>query len=124
MIEAARRNFPQYRFAVMDAADMSSLASESFDVIVFSFNGLAYLYPDNKRLLCIRECHRLLRHRGLFIFSLHNPYSLFVRPTRTSRSVGATIKGLLVALRDSASRFGQRILTRSFWFGHGYITTY
>src|SRR5262245_14468280 len=43
MIESAKRNFPQYRFAVMDAADMSSLTSKSFDVIVFSFNGLAFL---------------------------------------------------------------------------------
>src|SRR5262249_45099646 len=121
MIESARRSFLQYRFAVMDAADMSCLASKSFDVIVFSFNGLAFLHPDNKRLLCIRECHRLLRPGGLFIFSLYNAYSLFVRPTRTSRSFVATIKAVAVALRDSTYRVYQRIPTRSFLLGHGYI---
>src|SRR5476649_1848663 len=42
MIEAARRKFPEHRFAVMDAADMSSLISETFDVIVFSFNGIGH----------------------------------------------------------------------------------
>ena len=121
MIEAAKRNFPQYRFAFMDAADLSPLANESFEVIVFSSNGLGYLYPDNKRLLCIGECHRLLRQGGLFIFSLHNAYSLLVRPARASRSPVATIKGLLAALRDNVKRLCQRIPTRAFWLGHGYV---
>jgi SAM-dependent methyltransferase len=121
MIEAARRNFPQYRFAVMDVADMSSLASESFDVIVFPFNGIANLYPDNKRLSCIRDCHRLLRRRGLFVFSHHNPRSLFLRPRRASRSLASTIKGLLVSLWENANRVCWRIQTRSFWLGHGYM---
>lgn len=124
MIQAARRNFPQYRFAVMDAADMSPLANESFDIIFFSFNGLGYLYPDSKRLSCIRECYRLLRRGGLFIFSMHNAYSFFVRPSSTSRSLAATVTGLLVTLRDNASRIYRRILTESAWLGHGYMTTY
>ena len=123
MIEAARRNFPQYQFAVMDAADMSSLVSESFDVIVFSFNGLSFLHPDTKRLSCIRDCHRLLRQEGLFIFSIYNPYSLFVRPTRTSRSFVATVKALSLALQNNADRLFHRLLTRAFWLGHGYVRT-
>jgi SAM-dependent methyltransferase len=123
MIEAARRNFPQYQFAVMDAADMSSLVSESFDVIVFSFNGLSFLHPDSKRLLCIRECHRLLRQGGLFIFSIYNAYSLFVRPTRTSRSFVVTVKALSLALQDNANRLFRHLLARAFWLGRGYRRT-
>ena len=123
MIAAAKRNFPQYRFSVMDAADLSPLANESFDVIIFSFNGLSYLFPDDKRLACIRECHRVLRRGGILIFSLHNCRSLFVRPARTSRSLAATFTSLLGALRDSGARMCRRLQTKAFWLGHGYIIT-
>ena len=118
MVDAARQKFPQCQFAVMDAANLSSLASETFDVIVFSFNGLGHLYPDAKRLQCIGECHRLLRKQGIFIFSLHNANRLFIRPRRTARSLVATIKALVVALRCNAKR---GVLTRAYWRGHGYI---
>jgi SAM-dependent methyltransferase len=121
MIEAARRNFPQYQFAVMDAADLPCLTDESFDVINFSYNGLSFLYPEQKRLSCISECHRLLRSEGLFIFSLYNPYSLLVRPTRSSRSFVATVGGLMAALHGSVRRSCSRFLTGAFWHGHGYI---
>jgi len=123
MIAAAKRNFPQYRFSVMNAADLSTLASESFDVIVFSFNGLSYLYPDEKRLACIRECRRVLRRGGILIFSLHNCRSFFVRPARTSRSLAATLASLIGALRDSGARMYRRFQTKAFWLGHGYIIT-
>ena len=123
MINAARRKLPQFRFAVMDAADMSSLPDKSFDVIFFSFNGLSYLFPDRKRIACIRECRRLLRRGGFFIFSLHSAHSLFIRPSRTSPTIVGAVKGLFLSLRDNARRFFQRILTSAFWRGHGYIIT-
>lgn len=118
MIEVARKNFPRYVFAVMDASNMASLASESFDVILFMFNGLGILHPHEKRQQCICECHRLLRQGGKFIFSVHDADRLFIRPTLTSRSFVGLLKAVLRALRENAR---QGILTRAFLRGHGYI---
>ena len=118
MVEAARMKFPQYKFAVMDATNMASLASASFDVIVFSFNGLGCIPTSRMRMQCIRECHRLLRKRGIFIFSLHNSDALFCRPVRATRSFSDTVRGVLSAIRKNAN---QGILTRARWVGHGYI---
>lgn len=124
MIEAAKRSFPHLQFEVMDAADMSALSDRSFDVIVFSFNGLSYLYPDKKRLACLRECHRLLRQGGIFIFSLHNARSLLVRPTRTSHSLAATSSALWAALISNVARFCRRFFSTAFWCDHGYVLTF
>lgn len=118
MIEVARQKFPQYAFAVMDAADMASLASESFDVVLFSFNGLGFPYPSHRRRQCIHECHRLLRQGGMFIFSLHDADRLFLRPARKSRSLIGTLKAFLGALRQKAT---QGTVTLASLRGRGYI---
>ncbi len=123
MIVAARQAFPQYRFEVMDAADMRSIESASFDVILFSYNGIGFLPSDASRQACLAECRRILRPGGTFVFSLYNSTSVLVRPTRASRSPAATLKGVLKAIVDSAKRAAGRIFTRSFWLGHGYVRT-
>lgn len=76
MIRACQRKFPDQRFEVQDAADLSHFADESFDAIVFSFNGIDYLVPSGKRERCLHECHRILKRGGTFIFSCHNPRSV------------------------------------------------
>ncbi|HTW58771.1 MAG TPA: class I SAM-dependent methyltransferase [Terriglobales bacterium] len=80
MIRVCRDKFRAARlqFEVADAADLSSFADASFDAVVFSFNGLDYLAPDEKREQCLGECYRLLRQGGVLIFSSHNPRSLFL----------------------------------------------
>ena len=93
-------------------------------MIVFSFNGISMLYPDKKRLACLRECHRLLRQGGIFIFSLHNARSLLVRPSRASHSLAATLVALCTALITNAARLRRRLLSRAFWSGHGYVLTF
>ncbi|MBI3675209.1 MAG: class I SAM-dependent methyltransferase [Proteobacteria bacterium] len=120
MIAASRKRFPEQEFLVLDGADMRMLSSTSFDVIVFSFNGLSYLYPDKQRLACVQECHRLLRAGGTFIFSLPNPSSIFIRPSRAGRTPLQTLEGVVRSIGANLFRMAQRLTMRPFWTGRGY----
>lgn len=73
MIEVARQKHAGIEFRVMDASRFD-LPDGSFDVVVFSYNGLCYLYPEEKRTASIREIHRVLKPGGKFIFSSFNRY--------------------------------------------------
>jgi ubiquinone/menaquinone biosynthesis C-methylase UbiE len=79
MIRACRRKFPALNFVLADASDLSMLEDASFDAVVFSFNGVDCLVPEEKRLRCLQECWRVLRLGGVFVFSSHNPRSILVR---------------------------------------------
>jgi ubiquinone/menaquinone biosynthesis C-methylase UbiE len=79
MVQACEKKFPHLDFRLADASDLSSFEEESFDVIVFSFNGIDSVIPNEKRLRCLCECWRVLRPEGVLIFSAHNPRSLLVR---------------------------------------------
>jgi SAM-dependent methyltransferase len=145
MIEACRAKFPNLQFEVADASDLSLFADGSFDSVVFSFNGIDSLAPDQERVLCLRECHRVLKRGGTFIFSAHNPRSLivgwrwnWVALTAKANKLSANIpilSGLMLAglscaklvltlwrmALQSAPRLWDRITTRTFWLGDGYM---
>lgn len=80
MIESCRARFPDAEFHVADASDLSRFDDESFDAVVFSFNGIDCLYPDEVRLRCLDECRRVLRPGGAFVLSVHNPLGVFTVP--------------------------------------------
>jgi ubiquinone/menaquinone biosynthesis C-methylase UbiE len=71
MIEHCRSRFPGVAFCCCDASDLGRFPSESFDVVVFSFNGLDHAFPA-RRMTMLGEMHRVLHRRGLVIFSAHN----------------------------------------------------
>jgi ubiquinone/menaquinone biosynthesis C-methylase UbiE len=79
MIHACRQKFPGLDFLLADASDLTMFQDASFDAVVFSFNGLDSVVPNEKRARCLRECWRVLRPSGVFIFSSHNPRSVLVR---------------------------------------------
>ena len=145
MIRVCRDKFPGVEFRQADASSMPLLNDKSFDVIFFSFNGIDWLWPSEKRHNCIRECWRLLRPGGVFIFSSHNPCSILVwrgwdpdrvrsfsrRITRGSKilfplAVAATTvaKATLSFLRsasETVSRMAHRLLRKAFRQREGYM---
>jgi ubiquinone/menaquinone biosynthesis C-methylase UbiE len=75
MIAACQKRFPpssQSRvFEVVDARDLRQFQDNSFDFILFSFNGIDAL-PHLDRLQVFQEVRRVGRPGGYFFFSSHN----------------------------------------------------
>ncbi|RLV47635.1 class I SAM-dependent methyltransferase [Nocardioides mangrovicus] len=71
MVEVARSQYPGADLSWGDARDLSRFADDSFDLVVFSFNGIDSVPPDD-RLLVLAEVRRVLDPGGVFLFSSHN----------------------------------------------------
>jgi ubiquinone/menaquinone biosynthesis C-methylase UbiE len=145
MVHACRRRFPNLDFVLADASDLSAFEDASFDAIVFSFNGLDYVVPDEKRLRCLRECRRVLRDEGVLIFSSHNPRAVLVRPGWDRGRVRAfarkivsqrsacfplvvgvanmakAVHAVLRAVAGSATRLMRQVPEPAFWHGEGNV---
>ena len=71
------------QFQVCDARDMRQFASQSFDFILFSFNGIDYVSHQD-RLKILQEVRRVGKTGGFFFFSSHNlqglEYALHFKP--------------------------------------------
>jgi SAM-dependent methyltransferase len=80
MVDACRKRFPHLEFVCGDASDLQQFADDSFDVVVFSFNGIDCLHPDAARFRCIRSIRRVLAPGGVLLLSEHNPLVLVSRP--------------------------------------------
>lgn len=143
MIHACKKRFPRLDFVLADASDLSAFEDSSFDAVVFSFNGLDSVVPDEKRLQCLRECRRVLRPAGVFVFSSHNPRSILVRidweggrlrafarrfvsqrngffPLIVAGLTGAkAIQAFVRAATRSMSRIVRRVPSLAFWRGEG-----
>lgn len=89
MVDACKSRFPAHaeNFHQCDVRDMSRFDAASFDVALFSFNGLDYI-PHQGRLAALQEIRRIVRPGGLFIFSTHLTPSLKSRfaPTANPNS--------------------------------------
>ncbi|HEY9826562.1 MAG TPA: class I SAM-dependent methyltransferase [Stenomitos sp.] len=74
MIEACQQRFanlPQAQFEVCDARDMSRFSDRSFDLILFSFNGIDSV-SETDRLRIFQEVQRVGKPGSYFFFSTHN----------------------------------------------------
>lgn len=143
MVFACRRKFPNLDFMLADASDLTVFADASFDAIVFSFNGMDCLVPDENRLRCLRECWRVLRPTGVLVFSSHNPRSILVRAdwdrgrlrafargfvsprsvfsplVVTLLTAAKAVQAFMRSLAGSLSRIVRRVPSRAFWRGEG-----
>ncbi len=71
MVDASQRKHPDARIEVGDARDLSRFADGSFDLVVFSWNGIDAVDHED-RALVLREVARVLGPDGVFLFSTHN----------------------------------------------------
>jgi ubiquinone/menaquinone biosynthesis C-methylase UbiE len=81
MVDACASKFPNYEFVCADAAALDVFADASFDIVVFSFNGLDVLPVLKKRAECLEEVRRVLSPNGVFLFSSHNARMLAHTPS-------------------------------------------
>jgi len=116
MVEAARALHPELEFVVGDAADLSAFENESFDLVVFSYNGLDYVPDDDARRRCFTEVCRVLDDGGHFVFSSHNARALIRRPSR-----GGRLRRLALTVYMSARRAVRVLPDAAFWRGSGYV---
>ncbi len=71
MVERCQHDLPAYRFIVGDASDLHFAGDNSYDFVLFSYNGIDHLeLPDRERALA--EMKRVLRPGGIMAFSSHN----------------------------------------------------
>jgi ubiquinone/menaquinone biosynthesis C-methylase UbiE len=143
MVKSCQRKFPNLEFRIVDAADLSIFEDESFDAVVFAFNGIDYVSPADARGRCFQHIHRVLKANGCVIFSSHNPRAILVRPrwnrerlrriVRDYSSQSAFVYTLLLAGLSCARggwaifqsicgtlvRLARRVPSRAFWRGEG-----
>ncbi len=145
MVEACQARFPELKFVVGDAADLSRFPDESFDVVVFAFNGLDYVIPAASRLACLEHIYRVLKTGGAVVFSSHNPRAIVSRQGWNRERLQAAARRfyagsellyelLLAGLTGARSvwsffqsgaatlpRVRRRILSHAFWQGEGCV---
>ncbi len=71
LVAATRERFPGADIRLADARDLGQFARGSFDLVLFSFNGLDSIGHDG-RLQALLEMRRVLADDGRFLFSSHN----------------------------------------------------
>ena len=73
MIAACQKRFPSQSslFQIVDARDMSQYPDNTFDFVLFSFNGIDVL-SHLDRLQILQEVSRIGKSGGYFFFSSHN----------------------------------------------------
>ncbi len=70
LIKPLQKEIGLKRAVVGDAADLE-FPQNSFDIVLFSHNGIDYLYPENNRRKAFSEINRVLKSGGFFIYSSH-----------------------------------------------------
>jgi SAM-dependent methyltransferase len=100
LLQRALERFPQADLRLMDARDMSSLPSNHFSLVMFSYNGIDSVeYEDRVRIL--GEMERVVRPGGYLLFSSHN---------RHGPGYGETVWKLMPRFTLNPVRLGWRTL--------------
>ena len=121
MIARCQEKFPNLTFLALDASDLAALPDASFDVVVFSFNGIDVIPTVEGRKRCLAECTRVLRPRGHFLFSVHNPRYLVFTPLLDGVSRMRVLWRSAYAGVHTVVCLATRLPSSAFWKGSGYV---
>lgn len=69
--EETAKKYPDAKILCSDATNLKEFADETFDFVLFSYNGLDSI-SNEQRLMVINEVFRVLKKGGIFMFSSHN----------------------------------------------------
>lgn len=79
-IERVKKKYETGNFLVADARNLKEFADETFDFVLFSYNGIDCVWHED-RLVILKEINRVLKAGGTFMFSSHNrDYRHFGKP--------------------------------------------
>ena len=112
-----------YFFLSCDAREMKELPDCSYDLILFSYNGIDS-FRQRDRIASLREIHRVLRPEGYFCFSTHNLdweglAGIFSLKNRIRESGnGNNIDSLQVRLKSAWKIFRLSLLNRSLYMSN------
>lgn len=70
-VELCQKKYPHCDLRLMDATNLSAFETNSFDLVVFSLNGLDYVGLKEREQILSGIC-RVLKPGGIFFFSTHN----------------------------------------------------
>ncbi len=101
MVAVCRKRFSEYpghvSFEVSDVRSMKSFNDNTFDFIMFSFNGLDHISHED-RLTALSEIQRVGKRGAYFCFSTHNLQTadrLFGLKNKLSSNIKKNIKGII-----------------------------
>jgi SAM-dependent methyltransferase len=121
MVDRCRRRFPSMDIRRADARDLSAFTDGEFAAVLFSYNGIDYLYPDAARHQCLTEIQRVLAPGGKFVFSCHNSQAVLPEIDWTWKPM-LNLKRVYWALRmpQTRQRLGALLRGRA-WRRCGYV---
>lgn len=105
LVSACRSRFPDADLSIGDARDLSRFGDGTFDVVLFSFNGIDYVSHEGRRRV-LHGVRRVLSQGGTFVFSSHNrDYArLGKMPWQGARPGRTMLKQSLHAVRHTGRR--------------------
>ncbi len=81
LVHVAHARRPEVVYTVADARGLPFKAGH-FDTVIFSWNGLDYMYPVESRRRTLQGIWRVLKPGGKLLFSSHNALGCAVRLTK------------------------------------------
>jgi len=102
MIQQCARLLPGVAFQVADVRSLDFLEDESYDFVLFSYNGIDHLgVSERNNVLC--SLRRILRPRGILFFSTHNtnfiPQLVKQHSVRLSSNMRDSLRSVRQSLR-------------------------
>ncbi len=81
MVSAAAERSLEAEFGVADASTLP-FEDDTFDCVIFPFNGIDNVSPIERRQQTLREVRRVLRPGGHFVYTTHNKFWLPINPLK------------------------------------------